>query len=250
MTATVELVEGKLRVGITIRGFDLTPQDAPIATPPWADFGYRTGFFVVDSNARSGAMPRPETFLSHRVLPSPLNPHQDVVHREEWQARRFPWDLSRAPSAEIRIAGPAVLVDGDVAVLIGWPGNHGPRKYSDERFEHLAKTDPAALVALLVSGDVPPARLTFAAEIAGRELPGDMVIDPLLALLRHERAVVREGAIYGLSRFLSNLSEPRVRKAVEALLRDPSPGVRAAAADELDACDDETLDGFHQELLG
>ena len=229
MTATVGFVEGKLRVAMQVRGLTVTCRDYFLLT---------AGFLLVDSNARSGAMPRPETFLSHRVLPSPLNPYQSVVHREEWRDLRFPWDLSRAASSEIRIAGPAVLADGDVAVLFGWPGNHGPRKYSDERFEHLAKTDPAALVALLVSGDVPPARLTFAAEIAGRELPGELVIEPLLALLGHERAVVREGAVYGLARFLS---DARVRKAVEALLRDPSPGVRAAAADELDVCDDETL---------
>lgn len=219
MTATIGFVEGKLRVAMQVRGLTVTCRDYVLLT---------AGFLLVDGNARSGAMPRPETFLSYRVLPSPLNPYQNVVHRDV----RFPWttkDLQTAISVTIHgpFRGPFLFdlpADPDSV-----PPTHG--------LEHLAKTDPAALVALLVADGTEPWRLTFAAEIAGRELPGELVIEPLLALLGHERGIVREGAVYGLARFLS---DARVRKAVEALLRDPSPGVRAAAADELDAYD-ETL---------
>jgi HEAT repeat protein len=76
-----------------------------------------------------------------------------------------------------------------------------------------------------------PALLTFAAEIAGRELPTAKVIVPLLELIRHASPVVREGAVYGLSMHDDERVIAELRRIADA---DPSPGVRTAARDVLE----------------
>lgn len=77
-----------------------------------------------------------------------------------------------------------------------------------------------------------PSTLTFEIETLG-ETGGPAVIPTLLAALDHASAVVREGAIYGASH---HLSDAALRAKVENLARtDPSPAVRAVAADALEA---------------
>lgn len=92
-------------------------------------------------------------------------------------------------------------------------------------FEFLIESDPARLIRLIDSGTLEPADLTFAAEIAGRA-PGETSVESLLRLLVHPSPVVREGAVYGLSRQRSRRVEDRLR---ELTVTDPSPGVREAA---------------------
>jgi hypothetical protein len=86
-------------------------------------------------------------------------------------------------------------------------------RFSEVMFERLVTEDPARLVALLGSHVLGPALLTFAAEIAGKGLAFDVVGAALLALLQHERPIVREGAA-ALAKVAAD---------------DPSPGVRASA---------------------
>ncbi|HSN97755.1 MAG TPA: HEAT repeat domain-containing protein [Candidatus Nanopelagicales bacterium] len=98
-------------------------------------------------------------------------------------------------------------------------------------FEYLAAHHPRHLLRLIQGGKLEHADLTFAAEIAGRLRDEGAVQRALLPLLSHPEAVVREGAIYGLSRHLN--ASVRERFA-ELAAKDPSAAVRSAAADALD----------------
>ena len=99
--------------------------------------------------------------------------------------------------------------------------------YCEALFEELATASPSDLALLILSDDVRPTRLTFAAEILGRSTSGAVAIEPLLALLSHSSPYVREGAIYGLSYH----RDPGVTQRIEAVAAyDPSSAVREAAA--------------------
>lgn len=97
-------------------------------------------------------------------------------------------------------------------------------------FECILQRSPSQLAMLIAAGDLTAADLTFAAETLGRSLDGELVRGALVPLLGHTSAVVREGAVYGLSRHL----DVGVRDQLIALAScDPSPGVRTAARDAL-----------------
>jgi hypothetical protein len=102
-----------------------------------------------------------------------------------------------------------------------------PNAPSEELFERLASENPPRLVAMIASGELPPHLLTFAVEVAGRDLAGDLAIPLLLATLESPSAVVREGTVIGLAHHAGDGS------VVAALKRladaDPSPAVRSAA---------------------
>jgi hypothetical protein len=75
--------------------------------------------------------------------------------------------------------------------------------------------------------------LTFAAEILGRasEADGAVVRRALLPLLAHPEAVVREGAVYGLTRH----QDAAVQTALETMAAtDPYEVLRTAALDALE----------------
>jgi HEAT repeat protein len=85
--------------------------------------------------------------------------------------------------------------------------------------------DTGRLLAYLRDPESPPARLTYAAEVAGRERsPGAQ--EALLALTHHTAAVVREGAIMGLGGYTDEAVVARMREMASG---DPSPGVRGVA---------------------
>jgi hypothetical protein len=107
-----------------------------------------------------------------------------------------------------------------------------PEALSEEFFERLARADPERLLALLRPGELDPVLLTFAAEIAGRSLPGELVVPPLIALLCHEKAFVREGALYGLQDHPGEHVTAEVRRLAES---DTSPGIRLVAKGVLKA---------------
>ncbi len=101
---------------------------------------------------------------------------------------------------------------------------------SEALFARLATDDPARLVVMLTSGELSPGLLTYAAEIAGQQLPSAMVVPALLTLLRHEKAVVREGAIYGLSGHEDLRIESEIHRIA---MTDGSPAVRSVAVGAL-----------------
>lgn len=98
-------------------------------------------------------------------------------------------------------------------------------------FEHLLAIAPGQLAILIELGGLRHTDLTFAAEVFGGHVDSELVRRTLLPLLRHEEAVVREGALYGLGNHLDAASRLEVQRVIEA---DASPGVRQAAKELLD----------------
>jgi hypothetical protein len=94
---------------------------------------------------------------------------------------------------------------------------------SEEYFEYLAENQPDQLRELLVNGTLEAYDLTFAAEIAGKTSMADMFEEPLIDLLNHPEAVVREGAIYGLL----YINTDKVFESIKQLNNDPSPAIRS-----------------------
>ena len=90
----------------------------------------------------------------------------------------------------------------------------------------LAATNPQELFRMIESGELRPGHLTFAAEFAGRVDDPDRVRRALFPLLGHESPLVREGAIYGLSKHMNDDVRARL---VSLAGHDPSEGVREAA---------------------
>ena len=115
-----------------------------------------------------------------------------------------------------------------------------PPDWRGEPFEKIAQTKPAYLLQLITQNRLAAHDLTFAAESAGK-VPNEFVdasVRVLLVLLRHESPLVREGAIYGLSRQLARGGWVPCREWIIDQLeglkeRDTSPGVRAAAQEAL-----------------
>ena len=101
-------------------------------------------------------------------------------------------------------------------------------------FRQWAKADPERLIAYLRDPKSPPARLTFAAEVAGEILRSDATQEALMTLTRHDKAVVREGAIIGLGNLGDCPGPSIVRRIREMATGDPSPGVRSVAEGFLD----------------
>lgn len=139
------------------------------------------------------------------------------------------WNLKRA-------AGQVHVGDGrEIAYqrlrLAADPADGEPVAPTEGLFEELLVVDPARLVAYLGDTALDPTLLTYAAEIAGR-IPGEAPVRPLLALLQHEKAYVREGALYGLA---LHLDAPGVREALAATMEgDRSETVRAVAGEQLE----------------
>jgi hypothetical protein len=101
-------------------------------------------------------------------------------------------------------------------------------KYSGE---NISKMTEKELVNAINSGFVEPCDLTFLAEALGNISKNDnLVCDTLMPLLSHPEAVVREGALYGLS---GHLTENAKDLVMEVALNDVSHGVRKVAGDVL-----------------
>lgn len=98
-------------------------------------------------------------------------------------------------------------------------------------FEYIMTQRPVELAHLIEESCLAPGDLTFAAEVLGQSDDGDLVRKTLLPLLSHPEAVVREGAIYGISRHLDASIRDELRRLV---VGDGSEAVRTAAQDALE----------------
>ena len=87
---------------------------------------------------------------------------------------------------------------------------------TQKELQHMAESDPRNLVALIESETLGHVELTFAAEYLSAAIEAEGVVPCLLALLKHNAAVVREGALYGLA---EAGSKPGVREAVAEVSR-------------------------------
>lgn len=112
------------------------------------------------------------------------------------------------------------------AVSLRW------REPCEAAFEFILAHDPSQLALLIKSRGLHPGDLTFAAEILGRSTESNRVRAVLVPLLRHEEAVVREGAIYGLAAHLDAVARDELSRLATS---DRSAAVRTAAGDALDA---------------
>jgi hypothetical protein len=112
------------------------------------------------------------------------------------------------------------------------------RKWSDGELDEMARHDHDGLLTIVRATDeseASDADISFAAEIAGG-LDTNSAYLALRAALVHRSPVVREGAIYGLSTMTIRASDRiecfRMRSTNPQI--EPSPGVRAAAAEALE----------------
>ena len=108
------------------------------------------------------------------------------------------------------------------------------QQLSQAEFARLASEDPEALSPLL--GDetgLPASLLTFAAEaVALVRKPSEALLQACLGLLGHEKAYVREGAVYGLA---PHVAIPFVSDALRRVAdNDSDDDVRSVAEDALD----------------
>ncbi len=103
----------------------------------------------------------------------------------------------------------------------------------DAMFEYLTDKEPMVLLNLIRSGSLEPGFLSTAAEFAGQIDDPEQVIPLLLKLTLHDYPMVREGAVYGLASFIS---VEDIRQYLQKMSKtDPSPGVRSAAQEMLEA---------------
>lgn len=107
------------------------------------------------------------------------------------------------------------------------------RGYCQAVFEDLARSSPEELAKIIRENRASDTRLTYAAEILGRDVDTPAVAGLLRQIVQtHPSPLVREGAVLGLSHHLQRLG---IRDAVRrAFTDDPSPGVRRAAAEALE----------------
>jgi hypothetical protein len=146
---------------------------------------------------------------------------------DAWQVAQIHQRLKEARQASRPVAPPFDVLDRELAadVFEKWP------KPCEAAFEYLAGRAPGGLLSLIRSGRLDVADLTFAAEIAGRIADSIAVRAVLAPLLTHAEPVVREGALYGLTRHVDS----GLRASIEDMaLHDASEAVRTVARDVLD----------------
>lgn len=120
------------------------------------------------------------------------------------------------------------LSNGSSFTTAGAEGFDPRKDFCEEAFEqmNLAKLFQLVKCEWLLPGD-----MTFAAEIAGRRIPGDVIVPILLNLLSSKSPLVREGAVYGLSHHLSD----EVRQSLLGMSQhEASWGVARAIEEVLD----------------
>lgn len=112
-----------------------------------------------------------------------------------------------------------------------------PEERSEENFRRLAREQPSVLLTWIQTKlRDRPDLLTFAAEAVGLIPSSADVVAALEPLLRHEKAFVREGAIYGLTPHLNASLQARdlLRDAAQT---ETSDGVREAINEALSTLD-------------
>jgi hypothetical protein len=97
--------------------------------------------------------------------------------------------------------------------------------YSQNQLKNMAQSSPKELAQILTSPNADVHTLTFGAELLG-DVPDERIVLPALRmLLKHVNAVVREGAMMGLSAFYMERKPPQdIIDRLRAMTKtDPSP---------------------------
>lgn len=97
----------------------------------------------------------------------------------------------------------------------------------EEMFEFLSHESPEHLAKIIEEESLEASTLTFAAEYMGNCEDTKLVKKTLFPLLAHKEAVVREGAVYGLTNHLDSVVK---YKLFHISKNDDSQAVREAAS--------------------
>lgn len=103
--------------------------------------------------------------------------------------------------------------------------------YSQTQLKTLAQNNPKELARILTSPNADIHTLTFGAELLG-EVSDERIVHPTLRqLLKHINAIVREGALMGVSSFYMEKRPPQdILDRLRAIAsNDPSPSLRGDA---------------------
>src|ERR1700679_3183109 len=98
--------------------------------------------------------------------------------------------------------------------------------YSEKQLKTLAQSNPKELVRIITSPNVDIHMLTFGAELLGAEVADEEIVLPALRrLLKHINALVREGAMNGVSSFYMERKPPQdvLDRLRVMATTDPSP---------------------------
>ena len=103
--------------------------------------------------------------------------------------------------------------------------------YSQNQLKALAQDNPKELARILISPNADTHTLTFGAELLGEVKDERIVLPTLKQLLKHVNAIVREGAMMGVSSFYMERRPPQdVIDRLRAISKsDPSPSNREFA---------------------
>jgi hypothetical protein len=104
--------------------------------------------------------------------------------------------------------------------------------YSQNQLKTLSESNPKELARIITSPNADIHMLTVGAELLGESTDERIVLPTLRQLLKHVHALVREGAMTGLSSFYMDKKPPqdvldRVRTMAKS---DPSPNNKEFAA--------------------
>lgn len=103
--------------------------------------------------------------------------------------------------------------------------------YSQNQLKTMAQSNPKELARIITSPNADTHMLTFGAELLG-EVPDERIVLPALRqLLKHVHALVREGAMMGLSSFYVDKKPPQdIIERLQVIAKsDPSPSLRLDA---------------------
>lgn len=106
--------------------------------------------------------------------------------------------------------------------------------YSENQLSALAQSNPKELARILISSNTDTRTLTFGAEILGGEVTDETLVLPVFRfLLKHVNAIVREGALIGVSAFYTSKKPPQeIIERVQIIANnDPSPTLKDVAKD-------------------
>lgn len=106
--------------------------------------------------------------------------------------------------------------------------------YSENQLTALAQSNPKELARILISPNTDTRALTFGAEILGGEITDETLVLPVFRfLLKHVNAIVREGALIGVSAFYTNKKPPQeIMDRIQIIASsDPSPTLKEVAQD-------------------
>lgn len=103
--------------------------------------------------------------------------------------------------------------------------------YSQNQLKLLAQTNPRELARVITSPNADTHMLTVGAELLG-DVPDERIVLPALRqLLKHVHALVREGAMTGLSSFYVERKPPQdILERLRFMTKnDPSPNLKEYA---------------------